>query len=57
MRFVYNGHDWEAFEVLGLPAGAKLAAVTQRYQELLRTADRAQMEFYEAAYRAILKKV
>lgn len=57
VRFVYNGHDWDAFEVLGLPAGAKLSTVTQRYQELLRTADRGQLEFYEAAYQAILKKV
>lgn len=55
--FLYNGHDWDAFEVLGIPAGASLALVTQRYQELIRTAEKGQLEFYEAAYQAILKKV
>lgn len=55
-RFIYNGHDWDAYEVLGLPAGSSLSAVTRRYQEMVRDADRGQLEFYECAYQAILKK-
>lgn len=54
--FIYNGHDWDAYEVLGLPAGASLTMVTQRYQEVVRTADRAQLEFLDAAYQAILHR-
>lgn len=54
--FIYNGHDWEAYEVLGLPAGASLPMVTERYQKLIINADKGQIEFYEAAYSAILKK-
>lgn len=54
--FLYNGHDWDAYEVLGLPAGASMTLVTQRYQEVLRSADKGQTEFFEAAYQAILKK-
>jgi len=54
--FIYNGHDWDAYEVLGLPAGASLTLVTQRYQELVKTAERGQLEFYEAAHQAILRK-
>lgn len=54
--FMYNGHDWDAYEVLGVPAGAGLPTVTARYQELIRGADKGQLEFYEAAYQAILKR-
>lgn len=54
--FLYNGHDWDAYEVLGVPAGASLSTVTTRYQQLIRDADRGKMEFFEAAYQAILKK-
>lgn len=54
--FLYNGHDWDAYEVLGLPAGASLPMVTDRYQKLIKTADQGKLEFFEAAYQAILKK-
>lgn len=54
--FMYNGHDWDAFEVLGLPAGCSFKMVTQRFQELIRDADQGKLEFYQAAYEAILKK-
>ncbi|MBX3041077.1 MAG: hypothetical protein KF789_10265 [Bdellovibrionaceae bacterium] len=54
--FLYNGHDWDAYAVLGVPAGASLPLVTEKYQELLRNADEGQTEFYGAAYKAILKK-
>jgi hypothetical protein len=56
--FLYNGHDWDAYQVLGVPAGASLSLVTERYQQLIREAqDKGQIEFYQAAYNAILKKV
>ncbi len=54
--FMYNGHDWDAYEVLGLPAGCGLTLVTQRYQELIREAEEGKLLFYQAAYDAILKK-
>jgi hypothetical protein len=52
--FIYNGHDWDAYEVLGVPAGARLSDVTAQYQKMIISADRGQHEFLEAAYRAIL---
>lgn len=55
--FIYNGHDWDAYEVLGVPAGASLPLVTERYQELIKTCDSGKREFLEAAYQAILKKI
>lgn len=54
--FMYNGHDWDAYEVLGLPAGCSLKMVTQRYQELVRDADEGKLLFLQAAYESILKK-
>jgi hypothetical protein len=53
--FVYNGHEWEAHEVMGLPRDSDLYQVTQAYQRLLKTADVSTLEFYEAAYCALLK--
>lgn len=54
--FLYNGHDWDAYAILGLPAGASLPVVTAKYQELIQSADQGKSEFYEAAYRAILHR-
>lgn len=54
--FMYNGHDWDAYQVLGLPAGCSLELVTEQYQQLIRGADSAKIEFYECAYLAILGK-
>ncbi len=53
--FLYNGHDWDAHQVLGIPAGTSLSVVTQRYQQLIKSSDAGQIQFFEAAYRAILK--
>ena len=54
--FMYNGHDWDAYEVLGLPAGCGIHLVTKRYQELIKNAEEGKLLFYQAAYDAILKK-
>jgi len=33
IMFNYNGHTFDAYEVLGVPGGANLAQVTQAYQK------------------------
>lgn len=53
--FMYNGHEWEAFEVLGLPKGCDIQSATSHYQTLIRTSDPSTFEFFELAYAAILK--
>ena len=53
--FMYNGHEWEAFEVLGLPKGCDIQSATSHYQSLIRTSDPSTFEFFELAYGAILK--
>lgn len=54
--FMYNGHEWEAHEVLGVPAGASMPQVTESYQKLIITSDPSTFSFYESAYQAILKR-
>lgn len=56
LYFMYNGHDWEAHDVLGIPRGASLPMATQAYQELVKKSDPSTFEFFEAAYNTILKK-
>jgi len=51
--FNYNGHSWDAFEVLGLPAGSGREAVDHAYQNALARVDPASRPFIESAYRAI----
>ena len=53
---MYNGHDWEAHEILGIPQGASVDVATKAYQSQLKTADPSSYEFLESAYNAIFKK-
>ncbi len=56
VMFNYNGHSWDAYEVLGVPAGASLKTVTDAYQIALRRSDKESVEFLETAYKAILNQ-
>lgn len=54
--FNYNGHSWDAFEVLGIPAGAPPKMVNEALERALRSTDPASHEFLRAAHQAILKR-
>lgn len=54
--FMYNGHDWEAHQVLGLPQGASMHQITVKYQDLIKKSDPSTFEFFEAAYTALSQK-
>lgn len=54
--FMYNGHDWEAHDVLGVPQGASMHDVTKVYQELVQKTDARSLQFYEQAYNAISQR-
>ncbi|MNT53778.1 hypothetical protein D3C72_1908820 [compost metagenome] len=56
VMFNYNGHSWDAYEVLGVPAGANITMVTEAYHVALRRSDKESVEFLETAYKAILQK-
>lgn len=57
IMFNYNGHSWDAYEVLGVPAGANITIVTRAYQEAIKGADPVKIDFLEQAYKSILKQV
>lgn len=50
--FVYNGHTFDAYEVLGAPAGASFEMVHRFYQAAIARKGQDR-EFLEAAYYAI----
>ncbi len=54
--FAFNGHDWEAYEALGVPVNAPLTTVTKMYQHLIKTSDSSTFDFYESAYSAIIQR-
>lgn len=54
VMFNYNGHSWDAYEVLGVPAGASLRMVTEAYQVGIQRSAKESLEFLETAYSAIL---
>ncbi len=53
--FQWNGHAWDAYEVLGVPAGSSLATVKTTYQGLLTQSTPDAHPFLNAAYETILK--
>ncbi|HMN69272.1 MAG TPA: hypothetical protein PKC28_12085 [Bdellovibrionales bacterium] len=53
VHFNYNGHSWDAFEVLGIPAGSAADKVDVAFKESLIRVDAGSRPFIEAAYSAI----
>lgn len=51
--FNYNGHSWDAFEVLGLPAGAPAPLVDEAYKREKARLEKSRHEFLDCAYSAI----
>lgn len=51
--FNYNGHSWDAYEVLGLPAGSSLERVDEAYKTNIEAVDAGSRPFLDAAYAAI----
>lgn len=55
--FMYNGHDWDAYKVLGVPAGSNIRVVTEAFQQVILNGDPDTVPFLEAAYQAILDHI
>lgn len=55
VMFNWNGHSWDAYEVLGVPAGSSREAVSQAYQRICSTSDPESLPFLKAAFEAILR--
>lgn len=54
--FQFNGHDFDAYEVLGVAAGSPLEVVDNAYAEQLKTSPEDAREFLQMAYNAIRRK-
>jgi hypothetical protein len=52
--FNYNGHSWDAYEVLGIPAGSPIDKVNEAYQSCLNIVDKESRVFVDTAYQSIL---
>lgn len=53
--FMWNGHSWDAYEVLGIPGGSSLDAARAAYERAAARADRETLPFLQAALDAIAK--
>lgn len=54
--FQWNGHAWDAYEVLGIPAGSSLETVKVAYQEQLTRGGPEAEPFFKTAYETIIRK-
>ena len=53
--FMYNGEDYDAYQILGAPAGCNLQQAEAAYQEALRTSDPSTKPLLDAAIEALRK--
>ena len=51
--FNYNGHSFDAYETLGVPAGSSWDEVRSAFEKSVADADQGSREFYLAAFSAI----
>lgn len=54
--FNYNGHSWDAFEALGLPAGSSLQKAVEAHEKICQTVASSSRDFYDHALDAIRRR-
>jgi len=53
--FQFNGHNFDAHEALGVPAGSSIEKVEHAYKNAINNSETESHEFYRHAYESILK--
>ena len=53
----YNGHLWDAFEVLGVPAGSPSEIIDRAYQQAIHSMDESSRELVDLSYKAICQRM
>lgn len=56
VMFNFNGYTWDAFEVLGIPAGSSMESAKEAHQKLIAHCDVSSRELYDKALLAIKLK-
>ncbi|MCC6138740.1 MAG: hypothetical protein IT287_08915 [Bdellovibrionaceae bacterium] len=51
--FNFNGHSFDAYEALGVPAGSTIAEIQAAFQKSIQGTDPGSQEFFVAAFNAI----
>jgi hypothetical protein len=51
--FNFNGHMWDAYEIMGVPAGSPMSDVEMAYIKARTRIDEESKEILEMAYEAI----
>ncbi len=54
--FMHNGYMWDAFDIIGVPAGAPMSDVEMAYLKSRMRIDDESKEILEMAYSAIIEK-
>lgn len=55
--FMYNGHVWDAFEVLGVPPGSSVELIKEAFDASIKKSDQGTHEFLKEALTAILTEM
>jgi hypothetical protein len=55
--FVYNGHTWDAHEVLGIKPGSSMAEINAAFKKAMGNSDIATHEFLKSALAAIFQNL
>lgn len=53
VMFNYNGHSFDAYETLGVPAGSDFSDVRTAYQKAIEGCDESSQDFFKTALDAI----
>ena len=53
--FMYNGYEWDAYEVLDIPAGSSVDVIKKAYNKAISKVDKKSRVFFNTAYRALLE--
>jgi len=51
--FMYNGHSFDAHEILGIPPGSNMKTVDEAYKKLLASIRPESREFVDTAYQVL----
>jgi hypothetical protein len=55
--FIYNGHTWDAYEVLGIEPGCSIEKIKEAFEASLLRTEAGSHEFLKSALSAILAEM